>query len=263
MDLDIEIIKEAGKEFLMKVETKILLLLSDKEALEKNLIVKILKISQKIPGEKTRSNLRKLETANAISCIKEKYQITGNGLKRLPRPKGKLDYSLSYWLKNWTMLIFEIPEKNKNKRDKLRYRLKKHNFGMIQSSIWISPRDIPSSINNFIIKANLTPLVQTLKFSVSKEDNYELISRAWKTNKLNQEYRQFVEQTKDQFNLVKEYNWKSNRVKRQVLKMLAEEAKETYHRLFKRDPKLPKTILPNDWQGFRAHHIYQQLFKYL
>jgi phenylacetic acid degradation operon negative regulatory protein len=161
------------------------------------------------------------------------------------------------------MIIFEIPETKKNKRDKLRYRLKKHSFGMIQSSIWISPREIPDSLNQFIEKENLSSMIQTLKFSVSKEDNCELISRAWQINKLNQAYREYVEEAKERFNLVKDYNWNSREIKNRVLKMLAEEFKDRYHNLAKNDPKLPKSVLPNNWQGFRAHHIYEQLFKYL
>jgi phenylacetic acid degradation operon negative regulatory protein len=247
----------------MKIENKVLLLLSSKEKMSQSLITEILKIVFDLDEKKVIKKLDDLEKVNAVKCEKGVYQITGNGLKRLPRPKGKVDYSLPYWLKNWTMLIFEIPEKEKSKRDKLRYRLKKFCFGMIQSSVWISPRELPKSIEEFINEHDLTEMVQVLKFTVSKEDNSELVANAWQVNKLNQEYREFVEDTKKRFTLVKDYNWNIKQVKKQVLKMLAEDTKLKYHQLLKKDPKLPKTILPSDWQGFRAHHIYQQLFKYL
>ncbi len=247
----------------MDLETKILVLLSNQKGLSENLITDILKISLDQKKPVIKKALLSLEKAGAIDSVDGLFKITGNGLKRLPRAKGKLEYDIPYWLKSWTMLIFEIPESQKNKRDKLRYRLKKHNFGMIQNSVWISPREIPDSISLFVTDKDLSSMVQSLKFSVSKEDNHELISRAWQVNKLNQEYREYVEEAKERFNLVKEYNWNSKDIKRRTLKMLAEDFKHRYHLLAKKDPKLPKTILPSDWQGFRAHHIYQQLYKYL
>jgi len=233
----------------MDVGTKILILLSNQKGLSENSIIDILKISLDCKKLKTKKTLKEL--------------ITGNGLKRLPRAKGMIEYNLPYWLKNWTMLIFEIPESQKNKRDKLRYRLKKHNFGMIQNSVWISPREVPRSVNLFVADKDILSMIQSLKFSVSKEDSYELISRAWQINKLNQEYREYVEEAKERFNLVKEYKWNSKDIKNRTLKMLSEDFKARYHELVRKDPKLPKTILPSNWQGFRAHHIYKQLFKYL
>jgi phenylacetic acid degradation operon negative regulatory protein len=247
----------------MKSSIKILVLLSDQKGMSPNLIEEVVKISLDQPKSKTRTDLTELKEAGAVENDGELVKITGNGLKRLPRARGKLEYNLPYWLRSWSLLMFEIPESEKNKRDKLRYRLKKYGFGMVQSSIWISPREIPNQIESFIEDKNLQPKVQTLNFSVDKSDIKDLISQAWQINKLNEKYKQFVEEAKERFKLVREYKFDDGEIKKKALKMLAEDFKQRYHQLRKDDPKLPKSVLPSDWQGFRAHHIYEQLFKYL
>lgn len=85
---------------------------------------------------------------------------------------------------------------------------------MIQSSIWISPRKIPQSLNNFISDNNLSSKIQTINFSVAKDDLPDLISQAWKINRLNLRYNQFVEEAKERFSLVKNYHWQDQQIRK-------------------------------------------------
>jgi phenylacetic acid degradation operon negative regulatory protein len=247
----------------MELETKILILLADRKELNSTVIKKILKISLDEKKRLVDKTIKKLKQAKAIKENGQLFKITGNGLKRLPRAKEQLSYQLPYWLGNWAMLIFDIPESQKKKRDQLRYRLKKYGFGMIQSSIWVVPRAIPSEIVGFVEKAGLSQQTNVFNFSIKKEDLDRLIEQAWQINSLDQRYNNFVEEAKKRFRLVKEYSWKSDRIRNRALKLLAEHFQERYHSLRKLDPELPRSVLSSDWQGFRAFHIYQQLEKYL
>lgn len=246
----------------MDTKTRILTLLSDDRGLNINSIKEILKVSLDEEEAGVKESINDLEEVGAIEKKDDLIKITGKGKRRLPRIKEKLNYRLPYWLGSWTMLIFDIPETDKKKRDQLRYRLKKYNFGMIQSSIWISPHDMPEDLRSFIKERDLNKRVKTFAFSVKKDDLDSLIRQAWEMKKLNKKYESYVENAKERFELVKDYNWKSSDIKRKALKVLAQEFKEKYHKLQKNDPKLPRSILSNKWQGFRAHHIYEQLEKY-
>lgn len=99
----------------MKLETKILILLQNQQGLSESLIKEILKISLDERGPQIRTTLNRLKKEKALTESNRLIKITGNGLKRLPRAKGKIEYRLPYWLKNWTMIFFEIPEREKRK----------------------------------------------------------------------------------------------------------------------------------------------------
>lgn len=59
-------------------------------------------------------------------------------LNRERRPDGK-----------WVMVIFDIPDKSKNKRLILRSALLNLGFKVFQKSVWISPYNISEKIENF------------------------------------------------------------------------------------------------------------------
>jgi len=246
----------------MNSQTMVLLLLAQGQGAKTSAIKEILKISLDQSQNSINQAIKELKKAGAIDEKKRKLRATGNGRKRLPRIKKQLNYRLPYWLSNWTMLIFDIPEKDKKKRDQLRYRLKKQSFGMIQSSIWVTPRPLKKSLINFV-KKNLKDQVKFFRFSINKEDLNQMVDQAWPIKELNQKYQDYVEEAKKRFKLVKEYHWKDKTTKKLALKLLAEVFKDRYHQLKKEDPQLPRTLLGNNWQGFRAFHIYEQLEKYL
>lgn len=59
--------------------------------------------------------------------ILEKYNY------RLPHPKR--------WDKKWRVLIFDIPEKRKSLREKIRNTLRAIGFSQLQKSVWVYPYD--------------------------------------------------------------------------------------------------------------------------
>lgn len=51
------------------------------------------------------------------------------------------------WDKKWRILIFDIPDKDKTKREALRGKIKEMNFFQLQKSVWVYPYDFQSEIN--------------------------------------------------------------------------------------------------------------------
>lgn len=76
----------------------------------------------------------------------EEIKIDGKDIYKLT-PKGKVKIFHSYMIKKpkwdgkWRLVIFDIPEVNKKKRELFRSKLKQLNFKKIQNSVWISPHD--------------------------------------------------------------------------------------------------------------------------
>ncbi len=106
-----------------------------------------------IPKEYRRSNFyqmmkRSLKTGDIELVVKntEQYiRLTSAG-----KAKYKRDFSVAKltkkWNKKWVILTFDIEEKQRRTRDKLRNKLKNIGFGMLQESVWISPLPIGEEV---------------------------------------------------------------------------------------------------------------------
>lgn len=69
-------------------------------------------------------------TKNGLDkALKASFQLASN--TKIKRKDGK-----------WIMVIFDVPEKSKNKRELLRSILQNFGFKMFQKSAWISPYDV-------------------------------------------------------------------------------------------------------------------------
>src|SRR3972149_7256207 len=76
----------------------------------------------------------------------EEVKIDGKEIYKLT-PKGKLKIFHAYtvkkprWDGKWRIVIFDIPENQKKKRELFRSKLKYLGFNKLQNSVWISPYD--------------------------------------------------------------------------------------------------------------------------
>lgn len=60
----------------------------------------------------------------------------------------------------WIMIIFDIPEKMKKKRDLFRRQLQFLGFKILQKSIWVCPYDVLGDANNFIENFSLRSYIK-------------------------------------------------------------------------------------------------------
>lgn len=92
-------------------------------------------------GYKLIKTLYKLEKENFIKkTVSGQYKLTRKGINRINFQKF---FKLSFEHKKrdgfWRLVIFDIPEKEKRKRELLRQKLKEFDFYMIQKSVFVSP----------------------------------------------------------------------------------------------------------------------------
>lgn len=73
------------------------------------------------------------------------------------------------WDKRWRMIIFDIPERYRNVRDKLRATLQSYGFRQLQASVWIFPYDCEEVVT--LLKADLGVSGSVLYTIVEKLEN--------------------------------------------------------------------------------------------
>lgn len=91
------------------------------------------------------------------------FSLTTKGLKLTEMLKfcaGKLR-----WDKRWRILIFDIPERQRYKRDALRFKLNDLGLKQLQESVWVTPYPLPESFSDFLKNLRVRPYL----FSITAE----------------------------------------------------------------------------------------------
>lgn len=92
-------------------------------------------------------------------------------------PKGKLKLIkkkfLGKWDGFWRIIAFDIPEKRKKTRDLFRFKLSELECKPIQKSVWITPNDISTELEDLILLLNLEANVDYfISKALTNEEKY-------------------------------------------------------------------------------------------
>ncbi len=169
--------------------------------------------------------------------IKKDWRLTLEGKKRLENILPSF-LPQKRWNKKWYLVIFDIPENMRRKRDILRENLKLLGFGQLQASVWISPINYLKNIEQIIKDYDIEPYVilsETDK--LGKENSQLLANRIWQLEKINNDYAEFIS------------NWKKTNKSEFFWLNLK------YYSILNEDPQLPEELLPEDWLGEKAYQL--------
>lgn len=185
---------------------------------------------------KTVSNV--IARARSHGWLKKDMKLTEEGKKRLEE-LFPVPLTRKPWDKTWHLVIFDIPERLRYKRNILREKLRNLGFGELQKSVWVSPINYLPLLEKIIIELQIDSYVifsQTTK--IGREDAQELAEKIWGLEKINKEYKKFIS----------EWEKTANKQKRPFLQLM-------YLSVLSQDPQLPQELLPEDWMGDRAHKL--------
>lgn len=74
------------------------------------------------------------------------------------------------WDGKWRVVIFDIPEQAREKRDQLRWLLKRNAFKKLQSSVFISPFSLNRSAVEYLKKTRLINFIRILRVDAMDDD---------------------------------------------------------------------------------------------
>ena len=166
-------------------------------------------------------------------------KITEEGRRRI---QGRLPKNAEnkLWDGKWHIALFDVPEKQRSKRDALRQFLRRLGFGKLFESTWISPYNFLGEASEFIKSSDLDPyVILSISDRVGVKGSRELADRVWNMGELNNDYKNFLHS-------------KETSPARKIFQYLS---------ITRRDPRLPGELLPIDWKGRRAFDSYQELTK--
>lgn len=204
-------------------------------------------------GKKTRGVLAKLKYYNWVKKTTEGdevfYEITDKGEKAVDKYLKPLSQT-GKWDGKWRLVMFDIPESRRDVRDRLRRALTNLGLGILQASVWISPKNIRDDISEIAQKLDIG---NSLKFfEVSRNNNLDktIIEKSWNLPDLDDDYKKFI--------------FDSDRVLKTIEKdpnpkYTAKKMIFIFSLILQKDPILPWEFRQKDELRNKAHDLYLRL----
>lgn len=163
-------------------------------------------------------------------------ELTSVGKKKFKR-RFRLFYKSQKWDGYFMVLIFDIPEDEKQTRQSLRRKFRELGFGMLQKSVWISPYHFEEDLREFLVIHGLGRNVFVLSAKNIWAGNLRnLAKKVWKLKNINSKYKRVIKRAKKASSLPDK---KKDKVLRKTYEM--------YLETLASEPLLPKELLPNNW----------------
>lgn len=240
--------------------TKILLalyLLSDVEFSLIDIDEKIQKIFDLSLNQKTRgtlSGLIKEETikkegniGNNSGVIPNTYKLTDKGFSELCLEFPFFRFLREKWDGKWRIISYEIPEKKREIRDRLRREMQGWGLGPWHRSFWLTPHPILPTLKILTSQKEEEKYIQAFEADHTFGDREFLIEKVWGKSNLDKSYRELFKKWHEILSSGEE---KIDKLR----KVIGE-----YIEILRQDPGLPKELIGDSWIGFEGWNIFKEI----
>lgn len=191
------------------------------------------------------------------------YALTGNGAAILAQGDDRIFAANAADLdEGWVVVVFAVPETERDRRHRLRSRLAWLGFGQVGNGVWIAPRRMLPDVKRLLISDGLDRYVTVFEGRDAGFDpTAALIARTWDLGGLARLYVAYIDGHR---HLVDRWRGgtmgagNGDRPRAFVDYTLALSA---WRRLPYTDPGLPAAHLPPDWPGHRARQLFAELLE--
>lgn len=205
------------------------------------------------------ANVNRLYRKGFISKIKRKNRIMIN-LQKAPEyiiwsdlERLKVEKYKSKWDGLWRLVIYDIPEKQRYKRDALRRYLKELGFGKIQESCWVSPYDFSSQIHNFCATQKSLSHICIYEGNLfAGKDIDNLVEEVWRLKQLNEEYKKFIDVCKEGLEKIETEELNPKECYNVYFQLYS-----TFAETIRKDPFLPRVFV-KDWLRESAERLFKK-----
>lgn len=176
-----------------------------------------------------------------------KYKITEKGFHELCLNFPIFRFMKETWDGKWRILSYEIPEKKRDLRDRLRREVAGWGLGPWHRSFWITPHPIIDNLKALISQKEEEQYVQAFESEHVFGDRDILIEKVWQKSSLDKQYRELFKKWHDILS--------KNEEKTEKLKTVVDE----YVVLLRLDPGLPADLIGKTWIGYEAFQIFKEI----
>lgn len=174
------------------------------------------------------------------------YELSARGQQEIDRTLLSLRTHGETWDGVWRLVMFDIPEKERDLRDKFRRGLMSLNLRNLQGSVWVASRDVRKEVKELADEVGVVP--ERLNIFTAKAENDRNVARSWSLDGLNKSYKEFTQRVE-----------RILKSKREITSFEVKKMIFDYALIRRKDPNLPPHLLPRDWAEEDAHQAYLKL----
>jgi phenylacetic acid degradation operon negative regulatory protein len=156
------------------------------------------------------------------------------------------------WDGSWLVVVFSVPEEQRDMRHMLRTRLRWLGLGPLYDGVWVSPHRVADEVAAALAECGVeqATVLRTVSVELAGASVRHPLA-AWNLDELRTAYEQFIEKFEPLLERVR-----TGRVS--VSEALIERTAimDTWRTFPNLDPELPDKLLPADWPRSRAREIF-------
>jgi phenylacetic acid degradation operon negative regulatory protein len=193
------------------------------------------------------------------SSRRGRYGLTARGRRLLEAGEAKIFHPAwdEPWDGQWFVLSYSIPEDRRHVRDRLRDRLAWLGFGSLGNGLWISPHDVGEEVGELGRALKLTQRLVCFRGpAVGFVQTEELVAACWDLAAINRRYERFIDRWADEYRRCRGA-LPAGRVDAEECFRLRFRLIHEYREFPLLDPYLPRSMLPSDWGGECAAHLFR------
>ncbi len=231
--------------------TKILLslfLFSDVNLSSVNFNQNLQKVFDVNLNQKTRGSLSGLLREGMIEKTGEnQYKLTQKGFGALTLSFPFFRFLREEWDGKWRILSYEIPEKKRDLRDRLRREVAGWGLGPWHRSFWLTPHPIIENLRLLVSQKEEEKYIQAFEGDHVFGEQKILIEKVWQTQDIDKKYRELFKKWHD---ILSSEGDKTDKLTKVV---------NLYVEQLRLDPGLPKNLIGETWIGFEAYNIFKEI----
>ncbi len=201
-------------------------------------------------NQKTKSTILALIKKGSLvadETKKNSYSLTDVGFVDVSKEFPYFRFLKQDWDGVWRILSYEIPEKKRELRDRLRREVASWGLGPWHRSFWLTPHPIIADLKNLVSGKEEQQYIQAFESSHVFGDREVLIEKVWGKVKLHELYKNLFKQWHDILS--------KDIAKLEKFSMVV----NSYIDVIRVDPGLPKELLGKTWIGYEALDLFSEI----
>lgn len=155
----------------------------------------------------------------------------------------------------WLLVVFSIPETERDKRHALRTTLTRLGFGTAAPGVWVAPGNLADEASETLARRGMSEYVDLFRAEhLGFGDLRSKVRSWWDLDELTGLYSDFLDRYRPVLQRVTSSQPSPREAFAEYVPMLTE-----WRRLPYLDPGLPLQVLPQDWNGVTAGELFEAL----